>query len=226
MGIHGSSSPIAPPELRALVVDDHDLFRRGLVKLLRGEGIDIVGEASGGQAAIRLTSELRPEVVLMDLSMPGVDGLEATRRIIESGSDAHVVILTIADEHESVIEALMVGAVGYVRKDESLEAMVAALRAAAVGDVVIPPRVGSEVLRRLRKHETSAHGRDPEFKLSDRELEVLRLIVEGHDNAAIASALTISPHTVKNHVANVLAKFGVANRLQASIQALRRGIIS
>jgi DNA-binding NarL/FixJ family response regulator len=224
MSTQSDSSRIAPLSLRALVVDDHDVFRRGLVKLLREEGIDIIGEASGGRAAIRLTAELRPEVVLMDLSMPGVDGLEATRRIIESGSSTRVVILTIADEDESVIEALMAGAVGYVRKDESLEKMVAAVSAAAAGDVVIPPRVGNEVLRRLRNQEMSVSSEDPE--LSERELEVLRMIVEGHDNAAIASALTISPHTVKNHVANILAKFGVANRLQASVQALRRGIIS
>jgi DNA-binding NarL/FixJ family response regulator len=208
------------------VVDDHDVFRRGLVQLLREEGIDIIGEASGGRAAIRLTTELRPEVVLMDLSMPGVDGLEATRLIIEAGSRAHVIILTITDDDESVIEALMAGAVGYVRKDESLEKMVAAVTAAAAGDVVIPPRVGNEVLERLRTQEISIGRADPEPELSERELEVLRLIVEGHDNAAIASALTISPHTVKNHVANILAKFGVANRLQASVQALRRGIIS
>jgi DNA-binding NarL/FixJ family response regulator len=226
MSTQSDSSRIAPLSLRALVVDDHDVFRRGLVKLLREEGIDIVGEASGGRAAIRLTAELRPEVVLMDLSMPGVDGLEATRRIIESGSSTRVVILTIADEDESVIEALMAGAVGYIRKDESLEKMVAAVCAAAAGDVVIPPRVGKEVLRRLRSQELSVSSEDPEPELSERELEVLRMIVEGHDNAAIASALTISPHTVKNHVANILAKFGVANRLQASVQALRRGIIS
>jgi DNA-binding NarL/FixJ family response regulator len=226
MSIQSGSSHIPPLSLRALVVDDHDVFRRGLVKLLRQEDIDVVGEASGGRAAIRLTAELRPEVVLMDLSMPDIDGLEATRRIIGSGSSAHVIILTISDEDESVIDALMAGAVGYVRKDESLEKMVAAVRAAAAGDAVIPPRVGHEVLKRLRSQEMSVGGDHPDPDLSERELEVLRLIVEGHDNAAIATALTISPHTVKNHVANILAKFGVANRLQASVQALRRGIIS
>ncbi|MCW3058037.1 MAG: two component transcriptional regulator, LuxR family [Solirubrobacterales bacterium] len=224
--MQSASSPIAPAELRALVVDDHDVFRRGLVKLLREQGIDIVGEASGGRAAVRLTTELQPEIVLMDLSMPDLDGLEATRRIIESGSDAHVVVLTIADEDERVIEALIAGAVGYMRKDEPLESMVAAVRSAAAGDAVIPPRVAKEVLKRLRAHDESAASDGPTPQLSERELEVLRLIVEGRDNTAIAAALTISPHTVKNHVANILAKFGVANRLQASVQALRRGIVS
>ena len=128
------------------MVDDHDVFRRGLVSLLRQEGIDVVGEASGGRSAVRLVAELVPEVVLMDLSMPGVDGLEATRQIVASGSPTQVVILTITDEDESVIQALMAGAVGYVRKDESLDHMIAAMRAAADGDAVIPPRVGNEVL--------------------------------------------------------------------------------
>jgi DNA-binding NarL/FixJ family response regulator len=225
MSTQSGSSSIASPIASALVVDDHDVFRRGLVRLLRQEGVDVVGEASGGQSAIRLTAELRPEVVLMDLSMPGVSGLDATRSIVKSGSSAHVVILTITDDDESIIEALMAGAVGYVLKDESLESIVRAVRAAAGGDAVIPPRVGNEVLRRLREEGVTVRN-SSEPQLSERELQVLRLIVEGQDNAGIAAALTISPHTVKNHVANILAKFGVATRLQASIQALRRGIVS
>jgi DNA-binding NarL/FixJ family response regulator len=221
---HSGSSHLAPLA-RALVVDDHDFFRRGLVQLLRQEGIDVVGEANGGHAAIRLTAELHPEVVLMDLSMPGVDGLEATRSIVESGSSAHVVILTIDDDEESIIEALMAGAVGYVLKDESLESIVAAVRAAAAGDAVIPPRVGNEVLDRLRK-QMPVRSDDPDPELSERELDVLRLIVDGQDNATIASALFISPNTVKNHLANIFEKLGVSNRLQASVHALRRGLVS
>jgi DNA-binding NarL/FixJ family response regulator len=225
MSSQSGSSSLTPPMARALVVDDHDVFRRGLVRLLRQEGIDVVGEASGGRAAVRLTAELRPEVVLMDLSMPGVGGLEATRDIIESGSSAHIVILTIADDDESIIEALMAGAVGYVQKDESLENIIAAVRAAADGDAIIPQRVGNEVLNRLRKQQAPERGEGPEPELSERELDVLRLIVDGQDNATIASALFISPNTVKNHLANIFEKLGVANRLQASVHAMRRGII-
>jgi DNA-binding NarL/FixJ family response regulator len=226
MSSHSSSPSIVPAAVRALVVDDHDVFRRGLAQLLRQEGIDVVGEASGGRAAVKLASELHPDVVLMDLSMPGVGGLEATSGIVDAGSGAQVVILTISDGDESIIEALMAGAVGYVLKDESLESIVAAVRAAADGDAVIPPRIGNEVLRRLRAETPAMRGGSPDPRLSERELEVLRLMVEGRDNAAIAAELTISPHTVKNHVANILAKFGVDTRLQASVQALRQGIVS
>ncbi len=194
--------------------------------MLQREGIDIVGEASSGRAAMGLTAELRPEVVLMDLSMPGIGGLEATRTIVKSGSNARVVILTIVDDDESVIEALVAGAVGYLQKDEPLENMVAAVRAAAAGEAIIPPRVGNEVLDRLRKQQAPGRSDDPERELSERELEVLRLIVDGHDNATIATELFISPNTVKSHIASIFEKLGVANRQQASVQAMRRGIMS
>lgn len=213
-------------ELRVLVVDDHDVFRRGLVRLLREDGIDVIAEASGGNAAVRLAAELRPEVVVMDLSMPDLSGLEATRQIVGGSSGARVVVLSVSGDESDVIEALVAGAVGYVGKDETLERILSVLRAAADGDTVIPPRVGGEILRRLRAQPARAEESEPEPSLSERELEVLRLIVDGHDNAAIAEALIISPHTVKNHVASIFDKLGVANRLQASVQALRRGIVS
>jgi DNA-binding NarL/FixJ family response regulator len=219
-----ASSTSAKSKLRAVVVDDHDVFRRGLTRLLADEGIDVVAEASGGRAAIRLAEELRPDVVVMDLSMPDIDGLDATRGIVAGESGARVVVLTVSEDDEAVIEALVAGAVGYVRKDESLEEILSVLESAAAGDTVIPPRIGGEIIRRLRAQPGpgSAHSH---AALSERELEVLRLIVEGHDNAVIASALIISPHTVKNHVASIFAKLEVANRLQASVQALRRGLV-
>ena len=222
--VGGSSARVAPA-LRAVVVDDHDVFRLGLVRLLREEGIDVIGEASGGRAAIRLAEELRPEVVIMDLSMPGVDGIEATRRIVSGGSGTRVVVLSVSEEDEAVVEALVAGAAGFVRKDESLEKILEVLGAAARGDTVIPPRIGGEIVRRLQAQAMSSADADGRVDLSERELEVLRLIVEGHDNAAIAKSLIISPHTVKNHVASIFCKLGVANRLQASVQALRRGLV-
>jgi DNA-binding NarL/FixJ family response regulator len=224
--VTSSASPSnTPGGATVLVVDDHDVFRRGLVRLLRQEGIEVVAEASSGSAAIRLTAELRPAVVLMDLSMPGVDGLHATRAISELAGGARVVALTIADDDESVIDALLAGAVGYVRKDEPLERILASIAAAADGEALIPTRVADEILRRLRAQAPERLG-DSEIDLSKREHEVLRLIVEGNDNAAIAASLAISPHTVKKHVAKVFEKLGIDSRLGASVQALRRRLVS
>lgn len=215
--------PAAP--VRVVVVDDHDVFRHGLAQLLRDEGVEVVAEASGGAAGVRLTEELRPHVVLMDLSMPGVSGVEATRAILAGPTSAAVVVLTLDDGDDSMLEALLAGAAGYVLKEASLEQIVAAIRAAAAGDAVIPPRVAPEILRRLRAAQP-APADDGAVELSEREHEVLRLLVEGRDNAAIGAELFISPNTVKRHVASIFAKLGVESRLQASVQALRRGLVS
>jgi DNA-binding NarL/FixJ family response regulator len=211
--------------VRVLLVDDHDVYRHGLAQLLGEKGVEVVAEASGGAAGIRLAAELEPDVVLMDLSMPAPSGVEATRAIVASARPAPIVILSLTDDDEAMLEALLAGAVGYVLKDEPLERVLAAIRGAAAGDAVIPPQVAPEILRRLRAAEPAAVG-DGELELSEREHEVLRLIVEGHDNTAIAGELFISPNTVKNHVASIFAKLGVESRLQASVQALRRGLVS
>ena len=212
--------------IRVLLVDDHDVFRHGLAQLLRDEGLDVVAEASAGEAGVRLAGELHPDVVLMDLGMPGMDGVAATRAIAGAEHPTAVVVLTLSDDDGSMLDALLAGAAGYVLKDATLEQIVAAVQAAAAGDAVIPPRVAPEVLRRLRAAEPSrAAGENDAVELSEREREVLRLIVEGHDNAAIASELFISPNTVKSHVASIFAKLGVESRLQASVQALRRDLI-
>jgi DNA-binding NarL/FixJ family response regulator len=216
--------------IRVLLVDDHDVFRHGLAQLLRDEGLNVVAQASGGKAGVRLADELAPDVVLMDLSMPGLSGVEATRAIAAGADAPPVVVLTLSDDDASMLDALLAGAAGYLLKDATLDQIVTAVRAAAAGDAVIPPRVAPEVLRRLRAAEPAraaaqAAG-DDAVELSEREHEVLRLIVDGHDNAAIATALFISPNTVKSHVASIFTKLGVENRLQASVQALRRGLVS
>jgi DNA-binding NarL/FixJ family response regulator len=215
---------MASDRVRVLLVDDHDVFRHGLAQLLAEQGVEVVAEASGGAAGIRLAAELQPDVVLMDLSMPAPSGVEATRAIVASERPAPVVILSLTDDDEAMLDALLAGAVGYVLKDEPLERVLAAIRGAADGDAVIPPQVAPEILRRLRAAVPGA-ARDGELELSDREHEVLRLVVEGADNATIAEALFISPNTVKNHVASIFAKLGVESRLQASVQALRRGLV-
>jgi len=211
--------------VRVLVVDDHDVFRHGLAQLLRDEGIDVVAEASSGAAGVRLATELQPDVVLMDLSMPGISGVEATRAIVGGAASSAVVVLTLDDAGASMLEALLAGAAGYVLKEASLEQIVTAIRAAAVGDAVIPPRVAPEILRRLRDAQPGPVS-DGVVELSEREHEVLRLVVDGRDNAAIAAELFISPNTVKRHVASIFAKLGVESRLQASVQALRRGLVT
>jgi DNA-binding NarL/FixJ family response regulator len=215
---------------RVLLVDDHDVFRRGLAQLLRAEGLTVLAEASSGEAGVRLAAELRPDVVLMDLSMPGMSGVEATRAIVASDAPAAVVVLTLSDDDASMLDALLAGAAGYVLKDATLEQIVAAVRAATAGDAVIPPRIAPELLRRVRAADSmraaAAGAGDGAVELSERELEVLRLIVDGRDNAAIAAELFISPNTVKSHVASIFAKLGVESRLQASVQALRRGLVA
>ncbi|MGN6190345.1 MAG: response regulator [Conexibacter sp.] len=216
--------------IRVLLVDDHDVFRHGLAQLLGDEGLTVVAEASGGEAGVRLAAELVPDVVLMDLSMPGMDGVEATRAIAARAGAPPVVVLTLSDDDAAMLEALLAGAAGYLLKDATLEQIVAAVRAAAAGEAVIPPRVAPELLRRLRAAEPArgaadGAGEDGAVELSEREHEVLRLIVEGRDNAAIAGELYISPNTVKSHVASIFGKLGVENRLQASVQALRRGLV-
>jgi NarL family two-component system response regulator LiaR len=217
----------APEEIRVLLVDDHDVFRHGLAQLLSDEGLAVVGEASGGDAGVRLAAELRPDVVLMDLSMPGLSGIEATRAIVAFDAPSRVVVLTLSDDDAAMLEALLAGAAGYVLKEAALEQIVAAVRAAAAGDAVIPPRVAPELLRRLRAAEAvRAAQADAAVELSARELEVLRLIVDGRDNATIAAELFISPNTVKSHVASIFAKLGVESRLQASVQPLRRGLVA
>jgi DNA-binding NarL/FixJ family response regulator len=210
--------------IRVLVVDDHDMFRNGLAQLLTDEGMDVVAQASGGRAGVRLATELAPDVVLMDLSMPGLSGVDATREIAAADPRARVLVLTGSEDEASMLGALLAGAVGYVFKGAPVERIVAGIEAAARGDVVIPPQVAPELLRRLREAHPAPDGDDPE--LSEREREVLELIVDGRDNATIAAELFISPNTVKRHVASIFAKLGVENRLQASVQALRRGLVA
>jgi DNA-binding NarL/FixJ family response regulator len=221
---HARVPSMDSPPVRVLLVDDHDVYRHGLAQLLGEQGVEVVAEASGGAPGVRLAAELEPDVVLMDLSMPAPGGVEATRAIAASAHPVPVVILSLTDDDASMLEALLAGAVGYVLKDEPLERLVAAIGAAAAGDAVIPPRVAPELLRRLRAAQPTAASDGEEPELSERELEVLHLLVDGRDNAAIAAELFISPNTVKSHVASIFAKLGVENRLQASVQALRRGL--
>ena len=213
-------------ELRVLLVDDHDLFRTGLRTLLEQEGLQVIGEAENGQVALRLVGELAPDVVIMDLNMPGLTGVETTHRITGASPLTRVVVLTISVEDDDVINAVMAGACGYLLKDSSIDQLIAGIRAAARGESLISPQIAAKLLQRLRAQTTDTGAAATILaELSDRELEVLRLIANGKDNAEIARELFISPKTVKNHISNILMKLQIENRIQAAVYAVRSGIV-
>jgi DNA-binding NarL/FixJ family response regulator len=213
-------------DVRVMVVDDHDLFRTGLKNLLEEQGVNIVGEAPNGQTAIRLASDLAPDVVIMDLNMPGLTGVETTRQLAGIAPLTRVVVLTISADDDDVMDAVMAGACGYLLKDSSIQDLIAGIQAAAAGESLISPQIASKVLQRLRAQSSSEDAAATiRAELSDREIEVLKLIANGQDNAQIARELFISPKTVKNHISNILMKLQIDNRIQAAVYAVRSGIV-
>jgi DNA-binding NarL/FixJ family response regulator len=211
-------------EPRVVVVDDHDLFRTGLMNLLTEQGIHVVGEAASGEAAVKLVRDLAPDVAVMDIHMPGISGVDATRELAAVAPRTRVVVLTISEEDEDVVDAVMAGACGYLLKSSSIEELVAGIRAASAGESLISPAIAAKVLQLLRA-QTAGRAQPLRAELSDRELEVLKLIAIGKDNAEIAKDLYISPKTVKNHISNILMKLQIDNRIQAAVYAVRSGIV-
>jgi DNA-binding NarL/FixJ family response regulator len=215
-----------PESLRVLIVDDHDLFRTGLRNLLEEQGVLIVGEAASGAEAVHSVRELAPDVVVMDLKMPGMGGVDATRHIASIAPLTRVVMLTISDNDTDVMDAILAGACGYLLKDSSIQDLLAGIQAASRGESLISPAIATKVLQRVRATSTQ-----PEIastiraELSDREVEVLKLIANGKDNGVIAGELHISPKTVKNHISNILMKLQIDNRIQAAVYAVRSGIV-
>jgi DNA-binding NarL/FixJ family response regulator len=214
--------------VRVLLVDDQALFREALATLLgvRPE-IEVVGEAGDGDAALRQAAELRPDVVLMDLHMPVLDGIAATRRLRVEQPGVRVLALTTFDDDEDVFAALRAGAVGYLLKDVSSDRLVEAVLAAARGESVLQPSVAARVVARVAQLPEDAPRRPQPLvvPLSDRELEVLRLLADGSSNREIAASLFLAEGTVKNHVTNVLAKLGARDRTQAALRARALGLI-
>jgi DNA-binding NarL/FixJ family response regulator len=214
--------------VRVLLVDDQALFREALATLLavRPE-IEVVGEAGDGAAALERAASLRPDVVLMDLHMPVLDGIAATRRLRVEQPDVRVLALTTFDDDEDVFAALRAGAVGYLLKDVASERLVEALLAAARGESVLQPSVAARVVARFAQLPDDGPPRPQPLvvPLSDRELEVLRHLAEGGSNREIAGALFLAEGTVKNHVTNVLAKLGARDRTQAALRARGLGLI-
>ncbi len=220
------ASETSHDEPRVLLVDDHDLFRTGLRNLLEQEGgVQVAGEAPNGAEAVRLVRELAPDVVVMDLNMPSMSGVEATRHITALSPLTRVIVLTISDEDSDVLDAIVAGACGYLLKDSSISEVMAGIHAAAANQSLISPTIASKVLQRVRATTEDAEMADTiRAELSDRELQVLKLIANGQDNAQIAAELVISPKTVKNHISNILMKLQIQNRIQAAVYAVRSGI--
>jgi DNA-binding NarL/FixJ family response regulator len=209
-----------------LLVDDHDLFRTGLRTLLEEHGVRVAGEAADGAEALQFVRSNAPEVVVMDLNMPGMGGVEATRHIAGEAPLTKVLVLTISDDDADVIEAILAGACGYLLKDSSIQDLLRGIEAAAGGEAMISPQIAGKVLQRVRATSTQADAAAAiRAELSEREMEVLKLLANGKDNAEIASELTISPKTVKNHISNILMKLQIDNRIQAAVYAVRSGIV-
>lgn len=211
-------------DVNVIVVDDHELFRRGLIDLLAERGVQVAGEAALAEQAIRQAADLGPSVVLMDLSMPGMSGIEAIQRLTAAAPQARVVVLTMMTDDQHVMSALLAGACGYLLKDASVDQIVEGIRSAARGESSISPRIASRLIRRLREPESIEPGLSGS-DLTPRELEVLELLAKGLDNAEIAQTLFLSQHTVKNHVSSLLIKLQVENRIQAAVRAVRGGLV-
>jgi len=212
--------------IRVLLVDDHAVVRKGLRALFEREpGIEVVGEAEDGEQAVRTVERLRPDVILMDLEMPGMGGVEATRQISESHPEAKIVVLTSHAAEEDVFPALKAGALGYLLKHSAPDDVLRAIRQAYRGETVLHPAIARMVLQELNRppQPRQSPTADP---LSGREIEVLRLLARGMSNQEIADTLVVGEATVRSHVSAILRKLQLASRTQAALYALREGLAS
>jgi DNA-binding NarL/FixJ family response regulator len=208
--------------LRVLVVEDHPLFRRGVVALLEAaDGLTVAGTAASGEEAVAAAAELRPDVVLMDLQLPGISGIEATRAIVATSPDVRVLVLSLFEDEDSVFLALRAGARGYVLKDADEDELTGAIRAVARGEAIFSRAIAERVLTFF-----AAPRRAPEVfpELTAREREILALIAAGHPNPSIARSLHLSPKTVANYVSAIFAKLQVADRAEAMVRAREAGL--
>jgi len=202
--------------LSVILVDDHTMLRQGIRRALESEGIKVVAEASDGATAIRLALEHKPDVVLMDVSMPGMDGVEAARRLVEADGRQRVVMLTMHIDRDVIDRAIRAGAVGYLTKDSSISEVILAIQLAANGDRPMSPRLAAAMLDEARRDDAL---------ISAREEEVLQLVADGYGTNEIAERLYISGKTVKNHLASIYEKLNARDRTQAVLMAVKMGIV-
>lgn len=212
---------ISPQPIRVILVDDHTMVRRGLATMLKiFDDLELAGEAESGEAAIQLCAEVLPDVILMDMALPLMDGAAATRAIRERFPHVQVLALTSFKEGDRIKKALQAGAIGYLLKDVTADELVRAIRAAHAGRVTLSSEAAQALV------ETSSQPPAPGLDLTEREREVLSLMIEGLSNTQIAGRLTVSPSTIKSHVSNILSKLGVASRTEAVTLALRNHIVT
>jgi len=212
--------------IRVLLADDQELVRSGFRLILElADGIEIVGEAADGREAVRLAKELQPDVVLMDVRMPELDGIEATRRLRHAGVDARVLVLTTFDLDEYVYAAVRAGASGFLLKDAPREQLVTAVQTVARGEALLAPAITQRLIERFVARPPASEVAPALGELSARELEVLQLVARGLSNAEIAAELVVGEATVKTHVARVLRKLDVRDRVQAVVFAYESGLV-
>jgi NarL family two-component system response regulator LiaR len=210
--------------ITVLLVDDHKLVRQGVRAFLEAhDEFLVVAEAESGAEAVKLAEEHIPDIVLMDLVMPGMDGVEATRQVKNTSPRSQIVVLTSYHEDEHIFPALEAGATSYILKDIDMEELAEAIRRSARGEVTLHPRVAARILQEL--HGTKGDEINPFTELTKREMEVLKLIANGLSNAEIAEQLVISDHTVKGHVSNIFRKLHIADRTQAAVYAWQKGVV-
>jgi DNA-binding NarL/FixJ family response regulator len=212
--------------LRIVIADDHDLFREGLKQLLESvEDIEVVGEASDGRQAVMLVEQHRPDVVLMDISMPEMDGIQATETIVQRGLQTPVIVLTMYADDEYAIHAIRAGAKGYLLKNSRSDEVIRAIRLAAAGGSAIDPALGAVLMREFQRLLNRAPG-ETRQQLSSREQQFLELLVKGHNNRQIAQELDLAESTVKNNLSALFQKIGVRDRTQAVLYAISNGLVT
>lgn len=212
-------------QIRVLIADDHPLFRDGLRTLLQsGTDTDVVGEAATGEETIAKAAALQPDVILMDLNMPGINGIEATRRILHSSPHISILVVTMYEDDDSVFAAMRAGARGYLLKGADQDEMLCAIKAVSRGEAIFSPSIAKRLIRYFTPTRVAATPPQAFPELTEREREILTLLAQGRNTAEIAQLLVLSPKTVRNHLSNVFSKLQVADRAQAIIRAREAGL--